>query len=107
MIDIRRKPEGIVFKVFVQPKASKNSIAGEHDRALKIRLTAPPVGGAANKMAVKFLAKQLNRAKSDLEIISGHTSRTKFILIRYNHTNPPEQQEKELTAAIQNMIASK
>ena len=107
MIDIQKKPEGIVFKVFVQPKASKNSISGEHDSALKIRLTAPPVDGAANRMAVKFLAKQFNRAKSDLEIVAGHTSRTKHILIRFNNHHPPEQQIEALISAIENMIASK
>jgi len=57
-------------------------IAGQHGDALKIKLTAPPVGGAANKMCVQHLAKWLNISKSSIEIISGHTSRTKRFLLR-------------------------
>jgi uncharacterized protein (TIGR00251 family) len=50
--------------------------------ALKIRLTAPPVEGAANKMCVEFLAKTLKVKKSDVEIIRGQASRSKKVLVR-------------------------
>jgi uncharacterized protein len=79
---INEKPEGFVITVFVQPRASKNMIAGLHGDALKIKLTASPVDNAANKMCVQFLAKCLDISKSSLEIISGQTSRTKQILVR-------------------------
>ena len=79
---ITEKPEGVVITIFVQPRASKNMIAGLHGDALKIKLTAPPVDNAANKMCVQYLAKCLNISKSSLEIISGQTSRTKQILVR-------------------------
>jgi hypothetical protein len=79
---ITEKPEGVVITIFVQPRASKNMIAGLHGDALKIKLTAPPVDNAANKMCVQFLAKCLDISKSSLEIISGQTSRTKQILVR-------------------------
>ncbi len=82
MLDIKKTDTGICFKIFVQPKASKNAVVGLHDDALKIRLTAPPVDGAANKLCLKFLSKITGISKSAFEIASGHTSRTKQILIQ-------------------------
>ena len=79
---MKENKEGIVIKVFIQPRSSKNMIAGLYKDALKIKLTAPPVEGAANKMCINFLAKHLKLPKSSLEILSGHCSRTKRILIR-------------------------
>lgn len=64
------------------PRSSKNALAGLHDDALKIKITAAPVKGAANKMCIQFLAKSLNLPKSALEIVSGHTGRNKKILIK-------------------------
>ena len=77
---IRESPAGITFKVFVQPRSSKNMIAGRYGDALKIKLTASPVDGAANKMCIQYLAKCLGIPRKSLEIISGRTSRTKHIL---------------------------
>jgi uncharacterized protein len=82
MSPIIKKSDGIVLKIYVQPKSSKNTIVGVHDDAIKIRLTAPPVNNAANEMCVKFLAKQLGIPKSSMNIISGHASRSKQIFIR-------------------------
>jgi uncharacterized protein len=79
---IKRHKNGFLISVYVQPRAAKNAIAGIHGQALKIRLTAPPVDGAANKMCLQFLAKQLNVPKSALQIESGHSSRSKTILCR-------------------------
>ncbi len=78
----KNHPEGFVLGVRVQPRASQNAIRGIHGDALKITLTAPPVGGAANKACVAFLAKKLGLPKAALEILSGHTSRNKRLLIR-------------------------
>ena len=78
-------PEGLMLSVRVQPKASRNAIQGVHGEALKISLTAPPVGGAANKACVAFLAKRLGLAKSAVEIVRGQTSRNKRILL---HVEP-------------------
>ena len=87
---IRETADGIVFKIFVQPKSSRNMIAGAHGDALKVKLTAPPVDNAANKLCVKYLAKCLKVPKSALEIVSGHTSRTKQLLLR-NPDGPPDR----------------
>ena len=79
---LEEHPRGLVLTIFVQPKSSKNMIAGIHDRALKIKLTAPPVDGAANKMCIEFLAKQFRIPKSAIEMVSGHTGRNKRLLIQ-------------------------
>jgi hypothetical protein len=79
---ISENPQGFVLTIFVQPRSSKNMIAGLHGQALKIRLTAPPVDNAANRMCVQFLSKCLNVPKSAIEILSGQTGRTKQVLVR-------------------------
>jgi hypothetical protein len=96
MFDIKKTDSGISFKIFVQPKASKNSVVGVHDDALKIRLTAPPVDGAANKLCIKYLSKITGIPKSAVEITSGHSSRTKHILVQCQNSNlcPDEVFEK-------------
>ncbi len=63
----------------VQPGASKNEIVGIQEDALRIRINAPPVQGKTNKALIQFLAKQLTVKRSQVEIISGHTSRIKTI----------------------------
>jgi uncharacterized protein len=82
MSPIIKKPDGIVLKIYVQPKSSKNEIIGLHDDAIKVRLTAPPVDNAANEMCVKFLAKEFGIPKSSVNILTGHASRFKQIFIR-------------------------
>lgn len=98
MLDIRKQPDGIVFKIHVQPKASKNAIVGLHDDALKIRLTAPPVDGAANKMCAAFLAKVLGVPKSSVAIVSGLTSRNKQVCV-----TPPQDASAQLMETIKNL----
>lgn len=80
---LHERAEGLVLEVRVQPRASRNEWAGIHQGCLKVRLTAPPVEGAANKECIKFLAELLDVPKSDLEIVGGHKSRHKSILIRH------------------------
>jgi len=70
-----------VLSIRIQPRASKNGINVMENGKLKIRLTAPPVDGAANEALVKFLADTLLVAKSQVEIVSGHTAREKIIRI--------------------------
>jgi uncharacterized protein (TIGR00251 family) len=78
---IQEKPDGLTFNVRVQPRSSKNKVAGIYDDALKINLTAPPVDNAANKACAAFLAKLLSVPKSTVTIISGHTGRNKQVLV--------------------------
>jgi len=73
--------KGAAFTVHVVPRASKNEIAGRMGDAIKVRLTAPPVEGKANKALVAFLAEQLGVRKSQVEIVAGETSRNKMVSV--------------------------
>jgi uncharacterized protein len=79
---IHESSQGATIEVYVQPKASKNELVGIHEGALKLRLTAPPVEGEANKECLRFLAKLLKLPKSRLQVVQGHKSRHKTILIQ-------------------------
>jgi uncharacterized protein (TIGR00251 family) len=92
--------DGIRFQVVVQPKSSRNLIVGSHGEALKIKLKAPPVDGAANRMLVQFVAKVLRVPKSAVEIVSGHTSRVKQLLVHYPTTPPSTEDRRALRRAI-------
>jgi uncharacterized protein (TIGR00251 family) len=76
------KDDGVVIALHVQPRASKNQIVGEQAGELKVRLTSPPVDGAANKLCREFFAKLLGVSKSHVELISGDKSRHKRVLVR-------------------------
>ncbi len=70
-----------ILNVRVVPRTSRGEIVGFHDGALKIRLAAAPVDGAANAELIKLLAKKFGVAKSDVSIVSGETSKNKRIRI--------------------------
>lgn len=72
---------GIILTLHVQPRAAKNEVCGIQDNALKIRLTSPPVDGAANKLCREFLAGLFDVPRSAVEIIAGETSRHKRVRI--------------------------
>jgi uncharacterized protein (TIGR00251 family) len=78
---ITETTDGVTFSIYVQPKACRNEICGLSGGELKIRLTSPPVEGAANKLCREFLAKLFHVAKSDVRIIAGEKSRHKTIAI--------------------------
>lgn len=81
MFEPKATADGVTFWVLVQPRSSKKAVAGTHQDALKIKLTAPPVEGAANAQCLEVLAKALDRPKSTLTIVNGQTSRRKQILV--------------------------
>ncbi len=78
---ITKAEGGSAFAVRVVPRASKDEIVGLHDNALKIKVTAPPVEGAANEAVIKLLAEKLDIPKSKLEIAAGATSRQKVVCV--------------------------
>ena len=86
-LNIIPRKGGVQFSAVIQPRSSKNKICGLHDKSLKIRLTSPPVGGKANNMCVKLLAKILNISPSRIVIISGHTGRNKIIRVEGINTS--------------------
>jgi uncharacterized protein len=80
-LDVRTLARGVRFDVRVQPRASRSEVAGEQEGALRVRLAAPPVNGAANDALVELLAKLLHVAKRDVRIVTGATSRRKLVEI--------------------------
>ena len=72
----------VIFTVRVQPRASKDEIAGEMDGALKIRLRAPAVEDRANQALIEYLAQALNTSNAAVRILSGDRSRTKRVEVR-------------------------
>ena len=76
-----RKNGVVIFTVRAVPRGSKSEVVGSHAGALKIRLAAPPVDGAANAELVKFLAKFFAVSKSAVRIVGGATAKIKQIEI--------------------------
>ncbi len=81
VLEIQERNGAVVFPVRVQPRASKDEIAGEIGGTLKVRLRAPAVEGRANEALIEFLARLLKTPKSAVRILSGDRSRTKRIEI--------------------------
>ena len=76
---IRDGKGGVVVTVHVQPKADRTVCVGVHGEALKIRIAAPPLKGAANRELLRFLADQLSLPTAAVHIESGEGSRLKRI----------------------------
>jgi len=66
-----------LLRVRINPRSSRNQVTGWQDGVLSVKITAPPVEGAANKAAIEFLADQLGIKKSQITLVSGQTSREK------------------------------
>ncbi len=77
MIEIIERDDSVSFMVRVVPRAANTELAGEIGGAVKVRVTSPPVDGAANAEVIKLFAKALGIAKSDLKIVAGETSKSK------------------------------
>ncbi len=82
MINFREEDGGaLTFDVRVVPRASKSEVAGEHDGALRVRVAAPPVEGAANVELVRTLAKALGVPARAVEIVGGFASKNKRVRV--------------------------
>lgn len=77
-ISLKHSPTLIVHVV---PRSKKTEVAGRHGDAIRIRLAAPPVDGAANAELIKFLAERLGVARSAVSIVRGVTARRKTLSI--------------------------
>jgi uncharacterized protein (TIGR00251 family) len=86
MINYSEKDGSVKFQVYVVPRASRSEIVGEHNGALRVRLAAPPVDGAANRELIAVLAKALHVSRSAVAIDSGLTSRTKMVTVSQTST---------------------
>ena len=80
---VHREGEGgaIRFSVHLQPRASKNEIAGLHGTSLKVRVTAPPSEGLANEALIDVLSRALDIPRRNVCIVSGFSSRSKLVEI--------------------------
>lgn len=83
----RETAAGVVLTVHVQPGARRNAYAGLHGEALKFRIAAPPVEGAANAALCAFLADLCGVPRSAVRVESGQTGRRKRVLVR-DRTGP-------------------
>ncbi|KUK83597.1 MAG: hypothetical protein XD97_0140 [Pelotomaculum thermopropionicum] len=81
MLYIKEEKDEVFFKVRVQPRASKNQLAGLYGDAVKLRLTAPPVDGKANEACRDYLARLLRVPRAQVEVVSGLTGRNKLIKV--------------------------
>ena len=72
----------LILKVQVVPRASQSEIVGEHNGALRVRIAAPPVDGAANEELIRTLARAFKVPRRDIEIISGHSSKIKQVSVK-------------------------
>jgi len=72
---------GVRFRVRVQPRSSQPGVAGLHGDALKVRVGAAPVDGAANDAVVEVIAEALGVPRRAVTIVSGATSRSKVVQV--------------------------
>lgn len=79
VIDYFEQDGKLTLRVQVVPRASRSEVVGEHAGALRVRLAAPPVDGAANQELVRLISLTLKVPRSAIEIISGHSSKRKQI----------------------------
>lgn len=78
---IRETKNGLTFDIHVNPHASRAGISGISEGMLKLKVTAPPVEGAANEACIDLLAKSLKLRKSQMKISTGAKGRKKTILV--------------------------
>jgi uncharacterized protein (TIGR00251 family) len=80
-LDLRDVPGGIGLRVRVQPRSSRDAVGGAREGALLVRLTAPPVEGAANAALARLLGRTLGVPPSAVRIVGGATGRAKRVAI--------------------------
>ncbi len=73
---------GLVLSIKLQPRASSNGIGEPLGNELRIRVTAPPVDAAANEALVRLLAEVLDCPRGQVQLLRGHTSRHKLVLLQ-------------------------
>ncbi len=81
MLAVTHRGDWVTFAVKVVPRAGRDELAGVQDGVLRVRLTAPPVAGAANRALVEFLADRLGVPRRDIEIVAGHTGHRKVVRV--------------------------
>ena len=90
MVAVRQEGDELWLDLFIQPKASRDQIQGEHGDELKVAISAPPVDGQANSHLIKYLAKQFKVAKGQVQIVRGELGRHKTVTIHAPKQLPQE-----------------
>lgn len=94
-IQITTTKRGIAFRVRVEPKSSRRGITGFVGDALKVKVHAPPTGGAANAELTEILAEAFQVKKSAIRIVSGHASKDKIVEIEALRAFPSNMLREE------------
>ena len=81
-LQINETGEGLTVRLHVLPRAKRGELAGLHNRALKVKVMAPPVENAANRAIIDFFSELLGIPKSNLKILAGNKSREKVLQIK-------------------------
>jgi hypothetical protein len=79
---LKETKDGIILTLRISPNASKCEIIKENQDSIKVKITAQPIDGKANKALIEFLSKQFKVPKSYFEIVRGETSKDKTLLIK-------------------------
>jgi hypothetical protein len=78
---IKKTKDGIIVNIKISPNSKKNEIIKENE-SIKIKITAQPIDGKANKAVIEYLSKNFKIPKTSIEIIKGETSKEKTILFK-------------------------
>jgi len=81
MLFLKQTETGVLFKIMVLPRSSRNEIAGVQDGILRLKITAPPIEGRANEECLRFLSEALGIKKARITIVGGHKARRKTVSI--------------------------
>ena len=79
MLPVEERGGSARFAVRALPRASRTQLAGVYGEAVRVRLAAPPVGGAANNELIAFLAKKLDVPRSAVRVVQGERARDKIV----------------------------
>ncbi len=92
---MRQTDEGLIVNIKISPNAKKNEIINEGE-FVKVKITAQPIDGKANKALIEFLSKNFKIPKTSIKILKGETSKEKTVLFMTNDTEKIELVKKSL-----------
>ena len=92
---MKQTDEGLIVNIKISPNAKKNEIINEGE-FVKVKITAQPVDGKANKALIEFLSKNFKIPKTSIKILKGETSKEKTVLFMTSDTEKIELVKKSL-----------
>jgi uncharacterized protein (TIGR00251 family) len=90
----------MLLSLLIQPRASRNAFVGIHKGELKIILTSPPVDNQANEVLRRLLSQAFEVRKTHIQLLSGHTSRHKKVLVHGSYPSLLQRLENLLSGAL-------